>query len=132
LVCPSAATALFIILTTLLQPDDHLVVLRPNYATNIETPKAIGCSSSYVDLHFENGFQFSLEDITGKVNPDTKLISLTSPHNPTGVVFDDTLIKSVIEFAKERNIYVLVDETYRDLNFQTPLLPYVASWRALG
>ncbi len=126
LVCPSAATALFIISTTLLQPDDHLIVLRPNYATNIETPKAIGCSSSYVDLHFENGFQFSLEDITGKVTPDTKLISLTSPHNPTGVVFDDTLIKSVIEFAKERNIYVLVDETYRYLNFQSGLIPYYA------
>lgn len=126
LVCPSAATALFIISTTLLQPKDHLIVLRPNYATNIETPRAIGCTISYIDLSFEEGFQFTLEQIKEAITPETRLISLTSPHNPTGVVFDDALIKSVIDLAKERSIYVLVDETYRYLHFQSGLIPYYA------
>lgn len=130
LVCPSAATALFIISTTLLNNNDHLIVLRPNYATNIETPRAINCEISFVDLTFENGFQFSEEDITSKVKSNTKLISLTSPHNPTGVVFDDATITKIISFAEERGIYVLVDETYRYLNFQTPLIPYYAAKRA--
>ena len=42
LLTTGAAGALFIIATTLLEKDDELVVIRPNYATNIETPRAIG------------------------------------------------------------------------------------------
>jgi aspartate/methionine/tyrosine aminotransferase len=127
LVCPSAATALFIISTTLLNNNDHLIVLRPNYATNIETPRAINCEISFIDLAFENGFQFDIEQIKNAVKSNTKLISLTSPHNPTGVVFDNKIIEEIIDFAKERNIYVLVDETYRYLNFQSELIPYYAA-----
>src|ERR1043165_4501962 len=44
LIATGAATALFIVSTSLLGPADHLVVVRPNYATNLETPRAIGCS----------------------------------------------------------------------------------------
>lgn len=127
LVCPSAATALFIITTTLLSKDDHLVVLRPNYATNIETPRAVNCEISFIDLKFENGFQFNIDDIKKAIRPNTKLISITSPHNPTGIVFNDELIKAIIALAEENNIIVLVDETYRYLNFQTNLVPYYAN-----
>ena len=49
-----AAGALFIVATTLLERGNHLIVLRPNYATNLETPRAIGCDISYLDLTFEN------------------------------------------------------------------------------
>ncbi len=127
LVCPSAATALFIVSTTLLQSDSHLIVLRPNYATNIETPKAIGCALSYVDLNFENGFQFDIEEIKNAIKPNTKLISITSPHNPTGVVFNEKQLMEIIHLAEQHSIYVLVDETYRYLNFQSPLIPYYAA-----
>ena len=57
LVTAGAAGALFIISTSLLSASDHLVVIRPNYATNIETPRAIGCAISFVDLAFEDGFR---------------------------------------------------------------------------
>lgn len=127
LVCPSAATSLFIISTTLLSNNDHLVVLRPNYATNIETPRAINCEISYVDLMFEDDFQFDIEQIKKAVKSNTKLISITSPHNPTGIVFSDELISQIIAFAEEKNIHVLVDETYRYLNFKTELIPYYAA-----
>ena len=127
LVCPSAATALFIISTTLLNDKDHLVVLRPNYATNIETPRAINCEISFIDLQFECGFQLDIEQIKNAVKPNTKLISLTSPHNPTGVVFDNKILEEIIAFATERNINVLVDETYRYLNFQRDMMPYYAA-----
>lgn len=56
LVTAGAAGALFIISTSLLSQSDHLVVIRPNYATNIETPRAIGCAISFVDLAFDEGF----------------------------------------------------------------------------
>lgn len=105
LVCPSAATALFIITTTLLSKNDHLIVLRPNYATNIETPRAVNCEISFIDLKFENGFQFNIDDIINAIIPNTKLISITSPHNPTGIVFNDELIKAIIALAEEKTLW---------------------------
>src|SRR5687767_7587533 len=50
LVTPGAAAALFIVATSLLEKNDHLVVLKPNYATNIETPRAIGAAISFLPL----------------------------------------------------------------------------------
>ena len=52
-----AAGALFIVNTALLTAADHLVIVRPNYATNIEVPRAICCDISFIDLAFEEGWR---------------------------------------------------------------------------
>jgi aspartate/methionine/tyrosine aminotransferase len=118
-----AAGALFIIATSLLTAADHLVVVRPNYATNIETPRAIGCAIDFIDLTFEDGFRLDPERIAAAIRPNTKLISLTNPHNPTGVMIDTATLKAVIAIAEAAGVPLLVDETYRDMAFvpQTPL-----------
>jgi aspartate/methionine/tyrosine aminotransferase len=126
LVTTGAATSLFIIGTTLLNPDTHLVVIRPNYATNLETPRAVGCQMSIIDLKFEDGFEIDVQAVRNAVKPNTKLISITNPHNPTGKVFDERVIRQLILLAEEKNCFLLVDETYRDLNFQSTLPPYYA------
>jgi aspartate/methionine/tyrosine aminotransferase len=121
LLTPGAAGALFIISTSLLTPTDHMIVLRPNYATNIETPRAIGCQMSFVDLHFENNFQYSANDIAKHVKPNTQLISITIPHNPTGAVLPWNELKKIVALAEEHNCWLLVDETYRGLGEEYPL-----------
>jgi aspartate/methionine/tyrosine aminotransferase len=121
-----AALALFIVSTTLLRRDDHLVVIRPNYATNLETPRAIGCGISIVDLSFETGYQLDIQQIKAVV----QLISLTTPHNPTGRVLSQNAILELANWAAERGIVVLVDETYRDIVLEvgkTPS-PYFAAF----
>ena len=50
LITPGAAPALFIAATALLEKDDHIVVARSNYATNIETPRAIGARVSFLKI----------------------------------------------------------------------------------
>jgi len=117
LVTAGAAGALFIIATTLLQPGDHLVVVRPNYATNLETPRAIGCEITLVDLSFEQDFALDLERIAAAIRPTTKLISLTTPHNPTGVCLDLATLKGAAKLAAKAGCHLLVDETYRDMVF---------------
>ena len=112
-----AAGALFIIATSLLTADDHLVVVRPNYATNIETPRAIGCAISFVDLAFEDGFVLDPARIAAAIRPNTRLISVTTPHNPTGVMLDAATLGAVVAIAEARGVKLLVDETYRDMAF---------------
>ncbi|MEA4906731.1 MAG: aminotransferase class I/II-fold pyridoxal phosphate-dependent enzyme [Anaerolineaceae bacterium] len=120
LVTPSAAAALFIIATTLLEKGDHMVVMHPNYATNIETPLAIGCQIDYLRLSFENGFRFDIDQLAGLVRPETRLISLTTPHNPTGATLSEKDLYAAAALAEARGCYLLVDETYREMNFAGP------------
>ena len=120
LLTPGAAGALFIVATSLLAPGDHLVVLRPNYATNIETPRTIGCDISFVELKLEQGFRYTAEDIAAAMTPKTRLVSITNPHNPTGTVLDEAELKRIVALVESRGAYLLVDETYRDLVTSTP------------
>jgi aspartate/methionine/tyrosine aminotransferase len=115
-----AAGALFIIQTSLLTAKDHLIVLRPNYATNIETPRAIGCEISFADLKFEENFELNIEKIRSLIQSNTKLISITTPHNPTGTMVSEKTIIALCKLAEEINCLLLVDETYRELSFSTP------------
>jgi aspartate/methionine/tyrosine aminotransferase len=115
-----AASALFIINTSLLTKNDHLIVIRPNYATNIETPRAIGCEISFINLHFEENYALDIEKIKSAIQPNTKLISITTPHNPTGTMLGEEQLVTLSKLAEEKNCYLLVDETYRDISFHSP------------
>ncbi len=126
LITNGAAGALFIIATALLGCDDHLVVIRPNYATNLETPRAIGCQISLIDLAFEDGFRIDLSAVAAAITPRTKIISVTCPHNPTGVMMTAQEMAALADLAAARGCRLLVDETYRDLSFEGAL-PLAAS-----
>ncbi|MEQ1785712.1 MAG: aminotransferase class I/II-fold pyridoxal phosphate-dependent enzyme [Acidimicrobiales bacterium] len=122
LVTAGAAAALFCTATTLLEPGDHAVVVRTNYATNLETPRAIGADLDVVDLHFEDGWRLDVERLTALVRPGaTRLISVTQPHNPTGTMFDAPTLDALVDLAERSGAVLLVDETYRDLTHGTPL-----------
>ena len=126
LVTTGAAGALFIIATSLLSPQDHLVVIRPNYATNLETPKAIGCAVTHIDLDFEDGFRLDPQRIAAAITPKTRLVSVTCPHNPTGVMLSRDELNALVAITAKAGCRLLVDETYRDLSFDNPL-PVAAS-----
>ena len=121
LVTVGAAAALFIISTSLLDRGDHLVVVRPNYATNIETPRAIGCDISYLDLRYEEGWAVDLERLAALLTPRTRLISLTCPHNPTGAMLDEATLRGAIALCERHGCRLLLDETYREMSFGGPL-----------
>ena len=116
LVTPGAAAALFIIHAVLLEKGDHLVVEHPNYGTNLETPRAFGCEVETLPLAFESGFQPDLDFARRAVGARTRLLSVTNPHNPTGVLKPAAAITALIDIARGRNTRLLVDETYRDVS----------------
>ena len=121
LVTAGAAQALFIIATALLDKGDHLVVIRPNYATNIETPRAIEADISYLDLTFEDGFRIDPDKLMALVTPRTKYVSVTLPHNPTGVTMSAADLRSLVGRVEAAGCRLLVDETYREMTFADPL-----------
>ena len=121
IVTPGAVAALFIVHTALLEPGDHIVVARPNYATNVETPRAIGADVTYLDLAFEDGWVVDPARIAGLMTPRTRLVSLTTPHNPTGTTLDEATLRDVIAVVERAGARLLLDETYREMTFGAPL-----------
>ena len=126
LVTAGASAALFIIATSLLDKGDHIIVVRPNYATNIETPRAIGCDISYMELTFENKFRLDIDELEAMIRPETKYVSLTCPHNPTGTMLDETELQRIIDIVAEKRCLLLFDETYREMTFGK-MLPVAAA-----
>lgn len=117
LVTAGASASLFIVNTALLGPHDHMVVTRPNYATNLEVPRSIGCDFSFVYLEFESRFRLDVDRVASAVRPGvTKLISVCSPNNPTGTAHTSAELESLARLAKDKECYLLVDETYADLD----------------
>src|SRR3954451_3139585 len=122
IVTPGAAAALFATATSLLEPGAHAVIVRTNYATNLETPRAIGADIDIVDLDFDNGWRLDIDRLASLVrNGVTRLISVTCPHNPTGTMLDLATLHALVHLAERSGAVLLVDETYRDLTHDTAL-----------
>jgi aspartate/methionine/tyrosine aminotransferase len=121
LVTPGAAAALFIVSTSLLRAGDRLLVVRPNYATNIETPRALGAQLDFLELDFDRGFRLDLDELARRITPQTRLVSLTVPHNPTGTMMSAAELRAAAELVGSRGALLLVDETYREMAFGAPL-----------
>src|SRR4051794_37708472 len=134
LVTAGAAAALFIVASALVQPGDHIVVLRPNYATNLETPRAIGGDVEYLDLRFEEGWALDPERVTAALRPETRLVSLTYPHNPTGAMLSRAQLDAIVAAVEAHpHAHLLLDETYRELAYGEPLAQVAAlSERGIG
>ena len=121
LTTPGAAAALFMIATSVLEPGDHAVIAHTNYATNLETPRLIGAEIDLLPLRFEDGFALDLDRLAGTIRPTTRLVSLTYPHNPTGVMIDRPTLDAVIALVESTGAHLLVDETYREMTRGEPL-----------
>ncbi|MFH1942109.1 MAG: aminotransferase class I/II-fold pyridoxal phosphate-dependent enzyme [bacterium] len=126
IVTTGASEANFAVLAALLRPGDHVVVHHPNYPSLYEVPRSLGCSVSLLSLEFENSFQLDIEKLKRLITPDTKLISLTVPNNPTGAMISEDTLHEIIRIVESNDTFLLFDETYRELTYGTPL-PWAAS-----
>lgn len=106
--------AFWLMITTLCQPGDEIIVQTPYY---FDYPMALdiqGIKSVYASFHEENGGLPSLEEIRLLITPRTRAILLVSPSNPTGVVTPPELLAELYSIAKLNSIALIVDETYSE------------------
>lgn len=118
LVTTGAIEANFLLFNALLQPGDHVVAVSPAYQQLHSVPRAIGAEVDLWDLALPGGgFGYDLDRLETLLRPDTKMIVINTPHNPTGAVLDSDGLDRVIELARERDAWILSDEAYRWLEF---------------
>jgi len=124
IVTTGAQEAIFALMNALLDPDDHVILQSPYYQILGQIAKSIGCEVTHAMLKAEGGaWTLDFEDIRAAITPQTRMIVLNTPHNPTGYQMPSALLNQIIQLAEQHGIYVVVDEVFRHLEHDpaTPL-----------
>ncbi len=113
LVCfAGAQEGLFATLHALLAPGDHAVVVVPGYQS-IETLTMSLASVTPVVLDAAAGWTLDLEAVAAAIRPDTRLLCISFPNNPTGAVLSAELFAGLVALCRRHGIWLLSDEVYR-------------------
>ncbi len=112
LCCAGAEEAIYIAMQVLLSPADHCIVITPNYQAAETLPLSI-CAVSGVPLDEENAWALDVDRIRSALRPNTKLISINFPNNPTGAIASHAAYADLVELCRSRGIWLFNDEVYR-------------------
>lgn len=126
LVTVGATEAISAAILGLVEPGEEVVLIEPYYDSYAAAVALAGAVRRSVPLARDGGrFVLDLDDLRAAITPNTKMLVVNSPHNPTGTVFTEAELLAVAELACERDLLVLSDEVYEHLVFDglthTPL-----------
>ncbi len=128
-----AAGGLNVILKTLLNPGDEVIVIAPYFGEYNSYVSNYDGKIVLVSPNTEN-FQPNLEELEQKITANTKAVIINSPNNPTGVVYSEDTIRKMADIlrGKEKelgtDIYLISDEPYRELVYDGIEVPYLTKY----
>jgi aspartate/methionine/tyrosine aminotransferase len=109
-----AGGANFLALAALVEPGDEVLVERPVYDPILGALRFLGAHVRRFDRTFEDGWIVDADRVARSITSGTRLVVLTSPHNPTGVLVAPDVLAAVGAAAARVGARVLVDEVYLD------------------
>ncbi|MGH6615214.1 aminotransferase class I/II-fold pyridoxal phosphate-dependent enzyme [Sphingomonas sp.] len=107
-----AEEGLYVAANVLLARDDHAIVVTPNYQAAETVPLSI-CAVTGVPLDPASGWNLDLDRVAAAIRPNTKLISINFPHNPTGRIIARDTLDGLIALCRRHGIWLFSDEVYR-------------------
>jgi aspartate/methionine/tyrosine aminotransferase len=117
LVFAGAEEAIFCLANVLLGPGDHAVVTWPGYQSLYEVGRAAGAEVTLHELREDQRWGFDVERLIGALLPETRLVVVNAPHNPTGMLPTHAQWARLCDALADRRIHLLADEVYRFLEF---------------
>jgi aspartate aminotransferase len=117
---PGAKPALFFPTLAIVRPGDEVIYPDPGFPTYAAMIEVAGGVPVPVPLREEEDFSFDLAAFDRLVNERTRMIILNSPSNPTGGVMPHSALEHIAETAIRNDIWVLSDEIYSRLVYETP------------
>ncbi len=113
LVFSGAEEAVFVLVSALLGPGDHALVTWPAYQSLHEVARASGADVTPLPLAEERGWQLDPSAVRRALRPNTRLLIVNFPHNPTGALLGRDAFGELVGIAEEAGITLLSDEVYR-------------------
>ena len=109
---------IFVAMQTLLNPDDHVVVVSPAYQSLYEIARSMGCAITPWKVRpGKAGWQMDFDQLEQSITGRTRMLVLNFPHNPTGHTLTRAELDLVIELARKNDLYIFSDEMYRLLEY---------------
>lgn len=128
-----AASGLNVILKTILNPDEEVIVFAPYFLEYGAYVKNYDGKLIEVSPDTET-FQPNLQELKEKINANTRAVIVNTPHNPTGVVYSEETIRELATILEEKQreygnmIYLISDEPYRELAYDGVEVPYLTKY----
>ncbi|MFT2210306.1 aminotransferase class I/II-fold pyridoxal phosphate-dependent enzyme [Rhizobium giardinii] len=124
LICfAGAEEAIYVAMKVLLTANDHAIVITPNYQAAETIPLSI-CAVTGVALDIDNDWELDIGLVEKALRPNTKLISINFPNNPTGKILPRAAFDALIGLCRKHGIWLFSDEVYRliekDETFRLP------------
>jgi aspartate/methionine/tyrosine aminotransferase len=125
-VTASGMSATNLMQQVLTDPGDNVVVSAPVWPNLIETIRIMGGEPRFAWLKFGNaGWRLDLDELFAQVDGRTRAILINSPSNPTGWVMSGAEQREVLEFCRQRGIWLLSDEVYDRIIYDRAVAPSV-------
>jgi len=122
-----AQEPIFNFLNVCLDKGDHMITQFPIYQSLYEVAHAIGAEVSKWTLkQSENGWVMDFYELERLIRPNTRLICLNSPNNPTGYTFTEAEMRQIADIARKHNLYVFCDEVYKGVELDGIKRPWFA------
>jgi aspartate/methionine/tyrosine aminotransferase len=113
LITNGSAEANFIMCKTVLNKGDEVIMMIPNYMQIWGIAEELGCNVKPFHLREENNWQPDLDELERITTPDTKMIVLCNPNNPTGYTLSGYEMQKIIDIASKNDAWIYCDEVYR-------------------
>ena len=110
---------------SLISPGDRVVSIMPTYQQLYSIPESYGADVQILHLSKENNYLPDLEKLRRLVTPDTKMICINNPNNPTGALMSEQLLREIVEIARSADAWILCDEVYRHLSQEDGWCPSI-------
>jgi aspartate/methionine/tyrosine aminotransferase len=115
IVTSCAEEGIFLLYHALLRAGDHAIVETPCYESALELARSTGAEVSEWHRRYEDGWAHDVDALEVSLRPNTRLLYLNQPHNPTGTLMDRATFERVVELARSRALVIFSDEVYREL-----------------
>ncbi|MCG8639471.1 MAG: aminotransferase class I/II-fold pyridoxal phosphate-dependent enzyme [Desulfobacterales bacterium] len=107
-----AEEGIYTSMRVLLDKTDHAIVVVPNYQAAETLPLDI-CAVTGVPLRPDENWRLDIDDIAAAIRPNTRLVSINVPNNPTGATLPENDLNALISICRAHNLYLFSDEVYR-------------------
>jgi aspartate/methionine/tyrosine aminotransferase len=117
LVFAGAEEAIFCLVNVIVGPGDHVVCTWPGYQSLYEVARAAGAKVSLHALREDGGWALDVERLRRSIHPETKLVVVNAPHNPTGMLPTRAEWADLVAACDAAGVVLLADEVYRYLEY---------------
>jgi arginine:pyruvate transaminase len=110
---------LYVVLTTLVETGDEVLVPDPYYATYEGVVASTGATFVAVPTLPEDGFHLRADALEALITPRSRVLLLNTPSNPTGAVLSEAEIDAIGEVCARHDLWIVCDEVYAEITFDT-------------